>query len=894
MRRVSTILILALPLISGGCLSGPKSTAAAGKGPATSTSRPALPPQALLRLDELPPLPPLPASKPATRPSAAVPLEAIQLFAQARAAMEAGQRFTAVQLLEQTLAIDPDSFEVNLSIGQAATGTSLAARAIPALQRAAEINPDNAGVYIEMARLYVQQRKGDDAIKALRTARQTSEYRADAEVVLTVDYLLARTLQMGGYDTAALQQYEILLERVSRGRGLYRGPIEVMQVLRSPDFIFSEVSSLSAKLGDIHSAIIAIEQAMLEAPDNQQYAITRVRLLEQANRGEDARQFMPRVISRFGANVETMNLLRELYQKAGGEPAATAALQRAFSENNADANIGFALADLLQRNGDADAAKRILQQLAVSLGYRQDVVTRLFDFNEAQGRTLDAAQVLIESSALHPEELSEQAIKMSRLTRLSRSNHLRLADLQNLQLQSWAEAARLYWVARLGELWDRDELARAALEKSVRIGKPYPPAYRLLTAHYWARRDWDIPRKLQSSRDLMTLAGINGNNELAAELRGIIALHQNNLTEAADALLESMRGDSAAPDVLLTYAAVQQKRGKATDAERILLKITDDYPQFEQAYSVLISFYMQRGSPASALKTLQKWLTADPRNPSARLIQGTIFVLTGRRDAGEKILLDLFDDYADNADVLLALQQLYMQSNRLDTFVKLLEQKRQGRPDIREIAERLVDIYAQQQRMSEAVRVLEDLRRSAAGDGDLLYYLSHLYLRIEDPKTAESILEEVIKSDPNHSSAANDLGYYMAEQNRDLDRAQQLVSLAVTEEPDNQAFLDSMGWVLYKRAEFAEAVGYLERAIAQTVNPDPVVLDHLGDAYYRSGRVGDAAKRWIESNKSLPEAVQLRLDLQSLKLQLQNKLRQNQQNLPVQVAPTAQEANSGK
>lgn len=56
----------------------------------------------------------------------------------------------------------------------------------------------------------------------------------------------------------------------------------------------------------------------------------------------------------------------------------------------------------------------------------------------------------------------------------------------------------------------------------------------------------------------------------------------------------------------------------------------------------------------------------------------------------------------------MALQDLYVQSNRLDTFINLLEQKRQGRPDIREIAERLVDIYAQQQRMSEATRVLED------------------------------------------------------------------------------------------------------------------------------------------------------------------------------------------
>jgi len=62
----------------------------------------------------------------------------------------------------------------------------------------------------------------------------------------------------------------------------------------------------------------------------------------------------------------------------------------------------------------------------------------------------------------------------------------------------------------------------------------------------------------------------------------------------------------------------------------------------------------------------------------------------------------------------------------------------------------------------------------------------------------------------------------------------------VTQDPDNGAFVDSKGWVLYRLGKLAEARQELERA-AQITHGDPTVLEHLGDVY-RALRLLDLAR----------------------------------------------------
>jgi tetratricopeptide (TPR) repeat protein len=74
--------------------------------------------------------------------------------------------------------------------------------------------------------------------------------------------------------------------------------------------------------------------------------------------------------------------------------------------------------------------------------------------------------------------------------------------------------------------------------------------------------------------------------------------------------------------------------------------------------------------------------------------------------------------------------------------------------------------------------------------------------------------------------------------------AEKMIRFAVGEKPTTGAYVDSLGWVLYKRGRFNEAIVYLRRAIRLSDREDAVLFDHLADALYRTGEVAEARTNW--------------------------------------------------
>lgn len=125
--------------------------------------------------------------------------------------------------------------------------------------------------------------------------------------------------------------------------------------------------------------------------------------------------------------------------------------------------------------------------------------------------------------------------------------------------------------------------------------------------------------------------------------------------------------------------------------------------------------------------------------------------------------------------------------------------------------------------------------------------LSNIYVHLEDMTKAQQPLEEVLDEFPDDIGAMNDLGYLWADQGKNLEMALEMVKKAVAKEPKNRAYRDSLGWVFYRLKRYSEAATELEIAVKKDPgkdDPDGVILDHLGDAYFAMGRVDDARKQW--------------------------------------------------
>jgi tetratricopeptide (TPR) repeat protein len=115
--------------------------------------------------------------------------------------------------------------------------------------------------------------------------------------------------------------------------------------------------------------------------------------------------------------------------------------------------------------------------------------------------------------------------------------------------------------------------------------------------------------------------------------------------------------------------------------------------------------------------------------------------------------------------------------------------------------------------------------------------------------------------DPDFDEALNHLGYMWAERGINLQIARDMIERAVKAEPENPAYLDSLGWVLFQLKKPAEALPPLQKAVELLKEPDATVFDHLGDVLKALGRLPEAREAWQKSLAVEPsEAVKRKLE----------------------------------
>ena len=197
-------------------------------------------------------------------------------------------------------------------------------------------------------------------------------------------------------------------------------------------------------------------------------------------------------------------------------------------------------------------------------------------------------------------------------------------------------------------------------------------------------------------------------------------------------------------------------------------------------------------------------------------------------------------------------------------------------PDDRRFGSRLtrVHVLSRAGQHDKAVAECEEMLKQYTKAGEqrqLRHELSTAFSHARQYARAEEQLKALLREDPDDAWACNDLGYFYAEQGKNLDEAEVLIRRALEldrrqratgvpgdAEADNAAYVDSLGWVLFRRGRLAEARRELERATAVPGGAeDPVVWDHLGDVYSRQGEADRALKAYRKA-VHLFEAVRSR------------------------------------
>jgi tetratricopeptide (TPR) repeat protein len=143
---------------------------------------------------------------------------------------------------------------------------------------------------------------------------------------------------------------------------------------------------------------------------------------------------------------------------------------------------------------------------------------------------------------------------------------------------------------------------------------------------------------------------------------------------------------------------------------------------------------------------------------------------------------------------------------------------------------------------------------------EIRYTLSGVYSSARNYSKAEEELKRILRNHPDDAGAYNDLGYIWADQNKNLKQAEDFIRKAIEldrqqrrtgtsidadQDRDNAAYLDSLGWVLFRRGQLDAARRELEKASGLPGgDDDPVVWDHLADVYFRLDQPARARAAW--------------------------------------------------
>ncbi len=152
-----------------------------------------------------------------------------------------------------------------------------------------------------------------------------------------------------------------------------------------------------------------------------------------------------------------------------------------------------------------------------------------------------------------------------------------------------------------------------------------------------------------------------------------------------------------------------------------------------------------------------------------------------------------------------------------------------------EVLEALGGFYERQARTPEAIALFSSALARSPSDEALRFALAAALERRGDWVRAVDTMRIVLEQNPGNAAAMNFIGYTLADHGGDLDEAERLVKKALEAKPDSAAFLDSMGWVCFRRGDYERAVDLLERAVAEAPD-EPTLLEHLADACARAGR----------------------------------------------------------
>jgi tetratricopeptide (TPR) repeat protein len=351
-------------------------------------------------------------------------------------------------------------------------------------------------------------------------------------------------------------------------------------------------------------------------------------------------------------------------------------------------------------------------------------------------------------------------------------------------------------------------------------------------------------------------------------------LKDNNTNQAKVALDQAISINPNYDDAVLLLAGINLNTGHGEMVIEPMTRLLKKRPDLRTAAFFLATAYGSLDRFDDATVVLEEQAKLTPNDPQPQKALGMTYRRAKRykeaRDAFEKaaqlapddlamlnqlVELDLLDKHFDAARQRVRRQfqknpdapvahfldgKILSAEGKWDSAETEAKKAIQLDPNFSSAYNLLIQAYLATNKLPQAVSQLEALLSKNPNDKSALMTLGLLYEQMKDYPKERDAYEKLLAINPEFVPALNNLAYLYVERLNDLDKAYDLARKAHALQPQDGAVGDTLGWVLYKRGDYQQALTILQES-AEKAGDRPEIQFHLGMTAYMMGQT-DLAK----------------------------------------------------
>lgn len=272
-----------------------------------------------------------------------------------------------------------------------------------------------------------------------------------------------------------------------------------------------------------------------------------------------------------------------------------------------------------------------------------------------------------------------------------------------------------------------------------------------------------------------------------------------------------------------------------------------------------------KGDSTEVLNLFNKVIKNNPKDTDIALMEVAYMHLKKMpTDTIKTVLRHIIDVAPDVSEARLNLLQIILSQQNWKELIEVCQQGTQFTPNEMVYYFYLAWAYLQKGDQHKAIDALKrgisaiNDKSDAGLVSEFFAMMGDLLHKQGDKTGAYAAYDKCLQWKSDNINCLNNYAYFLSQDAKRLDKAEQMSYKTIKAEPNNATYLDTYAWILFLQERYAEAKLYINQALRNDTDTvqSAVIIDHAGDIYAMTGQIDKALKYWKQALKMVDKNEQ--------------------------------------